>query len=891
MPEIYLSPGKRLYVEGNDIEKYPGLTASFSKGSGPGLLYLDAVNDAFTEEPAFAFWKDLARLYLSLFAATPNLDKYDFSKDPIHIDIPSEDCNRLLLIIPPMKGAEYVNQELLQILWHEIETALHEEIKTSGKSVEDFFLSRHSNVSLLGRICFHLAENKNSAETPFAFLATYAHQMTKEGSSRHLPLGKALETYAGVKNRNVLLRLLAPIHKASLESVYLKEIVDSGDIYHPLAWTPGETYRFLKDIPLFAKAGIFVKVPNWWKPKAPNRAQIEIRLGEKSPSVMGFDALIDFQMSVVIGDEELNEKEIQDLLKQNEHLIFFKGQWVEIDRNKLNDILSKWKIVAKSVKDGGVTFAEGMRWLSGIDGGGIDGDPHETQSYARVISGHWLKKMLESMRRPEATREIEHVLKLNLKADLRPYQSQGVTWLNILNQMRLGAILADDMGLGKTIQIISLLLLKQHETKKKGHPTLLIVQASLIGNWKLEINRFAPALKYWVAHPSGDGIAKPSDLHFDLLMTTYGSVARIEWLQKEHWNLVIADEAQAIKNPAAKQTRAIKALKSEHRLALTGTPVENHMSDLWSLFDFVSPGLLGSARDFDGFIKRKTKNGESPYANLRTLVQPYILRRLKTDKNVISDLPDKAELKTYCALTKGQIALYQKSVESLAKDIREVEGMKRRGVILSYLIRFKQICNHPSQFVKDGKFLDTDSGKFLRLKEICETISAKQEKVLIFTQFKEITEPLSDFLRSIFGKRGFVLHGETQIKKRSEMVDDFQKDDGPPYFVLSLKAGGTGLNLTAASHVIHFDRWWNPAVENQATDRAFRIGQKRNVLVHKFICQGTIEEKIDTLISSKSDLSDELLTQGGEAILTELSDKELLETLTLDIHRALGEAA
>lgn len=889
MPVIFLSPGRRLYVEGEDLEKQPNLSAAFSKSSGCGLLFLDVTNDSFTEEPAFAFWKDFSRLYLSLFAATPNLQQQDLSKDPVHIDIPDQDLNRFLLTVPPMKGAEYVDKECLQGLWSEIETALREEIVTSGENTSDFFSSRHSSLSLLGRVCFHLAENKNSEGTPFAFLASYAHRISKEGRFQHLPLGKALQEYAGAKNKNVLLRLLAPIHKASLESAYLKEIVDSGDIYHPLAWTPVETHKFLKDIPIFAKAGIFVKVPNWWKPKQPNRPQVEIRIGERSPAALGFDALIDFQMSVVVDGQQLNEKEIQDLLKRSENLIFFKGQWVEVDRDKLNDILSKWKTVAESVKEGGITFAQGMRWLSGIGSPETIGDTQEAQSYTRVISGQWLKEMLESTRTAEVNLKIERILKTNLKAELRPYQARGVAWLNMLNQMRLGAILADDMGLGKTIQVLALLLLKQSDLKVKGNPALLIIPASLMGNWKLEIDRFAPALKYWIAHSSGNGTAHPPNFDFDLLITTYGSAARIGWLINQNWELIIVDEAQAIKNPLAKQTKAIKTLKSKHRLALTGTPVENHLSDLWSLFDFVSPGLLGSGKDFEGFIKRKTKNSESPYASLRTLVRPYILRRLKTDKNVISDLPDKTELKAYCSLSKGQVVLYQQSVESLAQDIKNADGIKRRGIIFSYLMRFKQICNHPSQFVKDGEFSGSNSGKFLRLKEICEIISAKQEKVLVFTQFKEMTEPLADFLQSIFGKRGLVLHGGTQVKKRSEIVESFQKDNGPPYFVLSLKAGGTGLNLTAASHVIHFDRWWNPAVENQATDRAFRIGQKRNVLVHKFICKGTLEEKIDALIESKQTMSKEILEGADRALLTELPNDELLKIVALDVNSAVSE--
>ena len=888
MPTIYCSPHKRLYVEGSDLEKHQDLSKAFSISSGRGLLFLDIAENAFTEEPVFAFWKDFTRAYISLFAAMPDLDGRDLSKKPVTVVIPDEELNRFVLTAPPMKGAEYCDRECIQSLWRDVEEALHEEIISSGKSITEFFASRHSSWSLLGRICFHLAENKKSQETPFAFLATYAHQVTKEGKSQHLPLNQALEEYAGAQNKSVLLRLLAPIHNASQESAYLKEIIDSGDIYHPFALTPRETHRFLKDIPVFTKAGIFVKVPNWWKPKAPNRPKIEVRIGEKQPGQMGFNALVDFQMSVVIGDQQLNEQEIQDILKRSENLIFFKGQWVEVDQDKLRDILSQWKTVARSAKDGGITFAEGMRWLAGVDGSMVGEDSKDIQSYTRVISGKWLNKALESMRSPQVNQQIEQTLKNDLKAVLRPYQSQGVTWLNTLYHMQLGAVLADDMGLGKTIQVISLLLLKR-QFESRNIPALLILPASLIGNWKSEIDRFAPSLKYWIAHPSGNGIAKPIRMDIDLVITTYGSVARLSWLLEGDWGLIVLDEAQAIKNPLAKQTKAIKTLKSINRIVLTGTPVENYLSDLWSLFDFVSPGLLGTSQEFDRFIKRKTENGESPYSGLRNLLRPYILRRLKTDKSVISDLPDKTELKTYCSLTKGQAALYQKSVDSLAREIREVDGIQRRGLILSYLMRFKQICNHPAQFIKDGNFSSKDSGKFLRLGEICETISEKQEKVLVFTQFKEMTDPLANFLQSIFGKRGLILHGETLIKKRSEMVEAFQKDDGPPYFVLSLKAGGTGLNLTAASHVIHFDRWWNPAVENQATDRAFRIGQKNNVLVHKFICKGTLEEKIDALIESKKNMSKEILEGADSAVLTELSNEELLKIVSLDIKSAVSD--
>ncbi len=891
MPAIVLSPKYRLSVElaqdGENQEGLSNLGRTFAQGSGTGLLFLDAATDAITEDPAFAYWKDFSRLYLSLFTATANLEKRDLKSDPVKIDLHPDDLSRFLIMVPPMKGAEYVNEEALTLLWDEIGSSLQNEILNSGKNISDYFENRHSSLNLLGRVCFHLAENKNSIETPFAFLATYAHQILKDGNTQHVPLNRALEEYANSKQKSIFLRLLSPIHKASQESSFIKELADSGDIYQTLAWTPKEAHSFLKGIPVFEKAGIAVRVPNWWKPKQPTRPQVSLKLGDKMPSQMGLNALVDFSMSVVLGDQELNQKEIQDLLRSSENLIFFKGQWIEVDKEKLGDILSKWKTASRSVGEG-LSFGEAMRLLSGVEAGIGEATTDGGQSYVRVVSGGWLTKILDEIRSPEIDRKLDQILKTNLVAHLRPYQKQGVAWLYRLNQMRLGGILADDMGLGKTIQVLALLLLRRHLTSGDSK-NLLVVPASLIGNWKSELGKFAPSLKFWIAHPSGDGYKQPKQSDFDLVITTYGSLAKLNWVSDVEWGVIVADEAQAIKNPGANQTKALKSIKAQHRLALTGTPVENHLSDLWSLFDFVSPGLLGSSKVFESFLKKKSKRGESAYGPLKKLVSPYILRRLKTDKKVIQDLPEKSEMKSYCQLSKGQAVLYQKSVESLARDIDQIDGIKRRGVILSYLMRFKQICNHPSQFVKDGRFLESDSGKFQRLREICEVIAAKQDKVLVFTQFKEMTEPLDNFLKGIFERPGLVLHGETAIKKRSEMVEQFQCDDGPPYFVLSLKAGGTGLNLTAASHVIHFDRWWNPAVENQATDRAFRIGQKKNVLVHKFICKGTLEEKIDALIESKHSMSRELLEEGDATLLTELGNEELLKIVTLDINSAVND--
>jgi len=351
----------------------------------------------------------------------------------------------------------------------------------------------------------------------------------------------------------------------------------------------------------------------------------------------------------------------------------------------------------------------------------------------------------------------------------------------------------------------------------------------------------------------------------------------------------VLDEAQAIKNPAAKQTKMVKQLRADTRIALTGTPIENRLGDLWSIFDFINPGLLGSSKQFSSFVKGLADRPHATYGPLRELVRPYILRRLKTDRSVIADLPDKTEVKAFCALSRRQAALYQQAVEELARRLEDVDGIQRRGMVLAFLMRLKQICNHPSQWLGDGAWIEKDSGKFARLRDIVEVIAARQEKVLIFSQFKETTAPLAAFVGSVFGRAGLVLHGETEVKKRKELVRQFQEDEDIPFFVLSLKAGGAGLNLTAASHVIHFDRWWNPAVENQATDRAFRIGQTKNVLVHKFICRGTVEDKIDQMIESKKQLAGDVLGGGADMVLTEMKDAELLKLVALDLSAVMRE--
>ncbi len=433
------------------------------------------------------------------------------------------------------------------------------------------------------------------------------------------------------------------------------------------------------------------------------------------------------------------------------------------------------------------------------------------------------------------------------------------------------------MGLGKTVQVLG--YLERLRTDRPEARALLIVPASLLGNWENERARFTPMMDALVLHgrPSAALEKILEERPAFLTVTTYGMAARIEGLQKIDWDCL--DEAQAIKNPLAKQTREIKKLPARMRVVMTGTPVENDLTSLWSLFDFLNKGLLGTSKEFKDFCAELDERPEG-YARLRAMTAPFLLRRVKTDRRIIADLPEKLEMVEHVSLSKKQAVLYRKTVADMERRLEETEGIGRKGLVLSTIMKLKQICNHPDQYLGQQGFDEKDSGKLAVLRELCGTIRDKRERVLVFTQFKEITGLLATFLTGVFGVPGYVLHGGTRVSRRAELVEVFQGEEYVPFLVLSLKAGGTGLNLTKASHVIHFDRWWNPAVENQATDRAFRIGQTKNVMVHKLVCDGTIEEKIDEMLEAKRKLSEQVLG-GGEKWLTELSDAELLNLLRL----------
>jgi len=805
------------------------------------------------------------------------------------IEISDDEIHQFTDRLPMITGAEYLSHDMLKSLWFRLGESFSRQIRAYDKSVESFFQSRNPSVHLAGRVFFHLVENKNS-ENPFAFMATYSTGMGRNGTPSHLPLRHAIEEY----DDDDLLKLLSTVYTAGEKSSLIATLIDNGELFHPLAWSSEDAFSFLKEIPVYEDSGILCRIPDWWKQQAKG-VRLNVSFGDTRPSTVGLKALVDFNPYLVLGDMQISQEEARKIISSSEGLVSIKNKWVRVDHEKLRLALDACDKV-KEMASEGITLNDAMRMqlnpenVFGKTVGDVD---------LSITNGVWLESLIKKLSSPGLTQKIR--CGKEFSAELREYQEKGLNWLCFLDSLNFGACLADDMGLGKTVQILA--FLSTFKQKKKLQASLLIVPASLISNWTSEIEKFYPSLKVYIAHPgfissnnhdnNGNDKQRQKDAKtierdskeldkYDLVITSYALAQRYQWLADYNWNYIILDEAQAIKNPATKQTRAVKTLNSRNRIIMTGTPVENKISDLWSLFDFLNPGLLGNKNEFTTFAK-SLKNDPNGYCNLRRVVSPYILRRLKTDKSVINDLPDKVEMKTFADLSTKQIVLYKKAVKDLQKTIEESEGIQRKGLVLASLMKFKQLCNHPDQLTGSGEYKESESGKFQRLGQICETIYHKRERVLIFTQFKEIIEPLRAFLETIFNHTGLVLHGSVPVGKRKDRILAFQNEAYCPFMVLSLKAGGVGLNLTKANHVIHFDRWWNPAVENQATDRAFRIGQEKKVIVHKFVTRGTIEEKIDMMLVDKQQIADQVVSASGETLITEMDNKRLMNLFKLTI--------
>ena len=827
-------------------------------GGIPALyrLGLNGSQDGLTPSGLFLF--QVSRAFFRRLTDLPGLE---LAREHAQVILDTQTTEELLQAVPFAIGSEHVTAAWLKNIFKRLNNVFSHEIAAYDGTVSLYFAEQNQNLHVPERVFFHLIENPKSETYPFAFLATYATK-DESGKLKHVPLKYALTEYKN--DRAKLLSLLSCLNKAGEVSDLIAGFMLSGELFHMLGLTADDAYDFLTHVEAIEATGILCRIPNWWRRKSAG-ISMTVKLGEETPSMLGFNALISVTPSLSVDGVPLTDQDIEDLLAQTDGLALLKGKWVEVNHARLKHLLEEMKRHA-----GEISLMDAVR-----------AQMNQTADVGTLVTnGKWLSELLQNLRHPQSLRKSAPPATLH--ATLRPYQKDGYAWLTYMDRLSFGACLADDMGLGKTVQVLA--YLEKLRKSKKDARVLLIVPASLLGNWQREKEKFVPAMPSLVLH--GQSAAALSELVVQspcfLTITTYGMAARIPSLKDITWDCIILDEAQAIKNPTTNQTRNIKKLSSRMRIAMTGTPIENDLTNLWSLFDFLNKGLLGTSNEFRSFCK-KLKDHPEQYAHLKAMVSPFMLRRVKTDKKIISDLPEKLESIDYIDLSRKQVVLYRKIVAEMETRILQASGMERRGIVLSTILKLKQICNHPDQYLGQTRYAAEESGKFAVLRDLCETIYEKRERVLVFTQYKEITEYLSDYLRQIFHCRGFVLTGSTPVRDRAKIVDAFQGDDYVPYIVLSVRAGGTGLNLTRANHVIHFDRWWNPAVENQATDRAFRIGQTKNVMVHKLVSRGTIEEKIDTMLESKKELADKVIGSSGEQWITELGNEELMSLLRLDL--------
>lgn len=763
--------------------------------------------------------------------------------------------------------------DCLRRIWKELQAPL----RSDRERLAQRLAGGHPLWPRIGDVLLMVDENRGDPSLPFVVHCVFVDGLSTTSHVRSSPIYGPIfgdERVPGFGNY-----LLGVLVKGAERSAVLQRLLNSQEIFTPCGLIPRDAHALLLDAPALEAVGINFRVPAWWSQRKPPKLGIRVKVGSASPRSSGLRGLLDVHATYLVDDEELSLPEWKRIVDEDINgLVLVRGRWVEVDHAHIRRTIESWRESEALCARGQMTYAEVLdRLESTPDAADVDGPRQE------VVAGPWLSERLDAIRTQALRAEVDPGP--DFYGVLRPYQREGVGWLSMLLELGFGALLADEMGLGKTVQVIALLLgLLRH---RDPGPHLLVVPASLIGNWRTELRTFAPELRFAIEH-QGYG-SQPTLDSVAVVVTSYSTLLRRPALRERAWGLVALDEAQKIKNASAKMTRALKGVSARMRVALTGTPVENTPGDIWSLMDFLNPGFFGPQAEFLERWRSADDPGQGGRDELRRQLRRVMLRRLKSDPRVAAALPEKVEVMAYCGLTATQAHTYAQVIVSSRGLVTAASGRARDTNRLTMITQLKQVCDHPALYLKDDNFDPTLSAKFLRLRQICEQIAAGGEKALVFTQFQSLTAPLAAFLAGVFGRAGLILDGETPVNQRSRIVAEFQDEQGPPFMILTLKAGGTGLNLTAASHVIHFDLWWNPAAEAQATDRAHRIGQTRRVMVHRLVCRGTLEQGIDRVLRSKRAVAEDLLASEDEDLhITRMDDVEFMKFVDLDQERADG---
>lgn len=773
--------------------------------------------------------------------------------------------------------------DCLRRLWRSHQEGAKAKAATLGKSLAEHLADgTHPLWKHIGDVVLRIEQGSGHAALPFVLHCVYVEGLSTTAHVRTAPIYGPIFGDNRVPGLGDYLRGI--LERVAERSQVLRRLLDSQEIFSPCGLIPLDTHRLLLDAPLLEAMGIDFRVPEWWKQRKPPKFSKRTRIGSSSPSRGSLAGLLDIHTSYVVDGDELSESEWRKIVEDHINgLVLVRDRWIEIDSARIQDAIQSWQASESLRARGQIPFAEALGLLDAGPSAKnnveseVDDAPTE-----QISAGPWLAAALAAVQRRLVPADVDPGPEFH--GVLRPYQREGVAWLSMLMELRVGALLADDMGLGKTVQIIALML----GLRRRGEtgPYLLVVPASLIGNWRAELMKFAQSVPFTVVHHEFGG--ETEAMSADLVITSYATILRRPALRQRAWGLLVLDEAQTIKSSGAKVTAALKSITSHLRIALTGTPVENHVDDLWSIMDFLNPGLLGARTAFRERWRSSIANPNGGGMDeIRALIRPYMLRRRKTDPGVAPDLPDKVEETVECGLTAMQASLYSQVLYSARARVAAATEIERGKEVLAIIRQLKEICGHPALHLPKCDFDPGRSAKFLRLLQICKTIAANHEKVLVFTQFSRLVAPLANALREVFGRPGLIFEGDTMVSQRPRIVSEFQDENGPSFMILTLKAGGTGLNLTAASHVIHFDLWWNPAAEAQATDRTHRIGQTRTVFVHRLVCRGTLEEAIDKILQRKRAIAEDLLAPEAESLqITSMSDDELMRMINLDEQRA-----
>ena len=793
----------------------------------------------------------LSRFFLKSIMQSP---EFRFNRIKT-VDYTEFDSEELLSCIPMVLGYQYIDKKWIYNQYLSFAYYLERDITDSQMTPLEFISQKGVNTVIPSRIYFHLVENNDYSDYPFAYMATYTAEVNDKVV--HIPLKNALQEYKDDKES--LDYLITSINRASEESGFVKKYLDNGKIFFPIRLTDDEAYAFLKDVPSFEKNGIVCRIPKWSLKK---NSKILVDINEKKMlgGYLKASVISTFSPRLIYNGIEISVEEAKRLLSQAEGLELIKGKWVEINHDDLRELIKEYEELSKD----GTTIRELLYYKSSFIG---------DNNYNDTVPIEFTKEDWFSNHRDSLSDEmLDDIIPPNYLGVLRPYQEDAFFWLWKMHCFGFGVCLADDMGLGKTVEMLS--FIKKYKNHEDGH-VLLIVPAILVSNWISEINKFDTEIDYYVL---GGNNAPPKGTYGAFLtITTYQIALKSEYIASVLWGILIVDEAQAIKNYYTGQTKKIKSLTSNMRVAITGTPIENNALDLWSIFDFINPGFLGRKDEFLSFYL----NNADSNTRIKDLIQPFVLRRLKSDKKIIKDLPDKNEIDVNINMTPKQIVIYNKIVQEMNDKVSQLKGAEKNAIVLSTITKLKQLCNHPSQFLGDNDYSEEDSGKYIALHEICETMIAQREKFIIFTQFKEIIPSLVSFINTTFNLQGASIDGTTGRTQRTRIIEDFQNGK-IPYLVLSIKAAGVGINLTAANNVILFDRWWNPAVENQAIDRAYRIGQTSNVNVYKFVTADSIEMVINDILKSKQKLADEIINDLDKEITSNITIDELMSAISIN---------